>query len=350
MVNHLAINKIAESKNEYAIWSALLDDYILDVAWNSNDTKIAVATASGKVCVYDVLSGNLLFTVLAHRHGLMSLTKSPVKDVFATTGQDGFIRLFNFESPIPVAEIKSKAQWVSFVRWNHNGKYFASSENSTVRVFTKTGEEINSFTMHESTVSGIEWKLNSNMFATSCYGGVRIFDAEKPEPIDFLEWKNSMLSLSWSPDGKFIGCGTQDSRVHFFPLPYQDGSDFEMNGYRGKVKILEWTTDAKYFLTNCWNEIVIWKFNGKSPQGQTPIILSGSLSKVTQAAFQGNQTFLATGDELGMILFYDVEIGEKFITGVKLKNEISSLKWSNKNNLLAAGTSQGELVIMESPA
>ena len=48
-------------------------------------------------------------------------------------------------------------------------------------------------------------------------------------------------------------------------------------------------------------------------------------------------------------MFYDVEIGEKAITGAKLKHAVSKLKWSNDNSLLAAGTANGELIIMESP-
>ncbi|MFO0434083.1 MAG: WD40 repeat domain-containing protein, partial [Sphingobacteriaceae bacterium] len=253
------------------------------------------------------------------------------------------------DSSRPITEIKSKSQWVNFAEWSHDGNYFATAEGNTVRIFDSKGKQINCFSKHESTVSGIQWKKDTHQLATACYGGVRLYEVGNDKQVYFFEWKNSMLSLSWSPDGKFIGCGTQDSRVHFFPLPYAHGSDFEMNGYRGKVKTMDWTTDSNYFLTNCWNEIVVWKFAGKSPQGQTPIILDSHLEKITQATFQNKGSFLASGDELGFLMFYDVEIGEKAITGAKLKHAVSKLKWSNDNSLLAAGTANGELIIMESP-
>ena len=74
------------------------------------------------------------------------------------------------------------------------------------------------------------------------------------------------------------------------------------------------------------------------------------MAKITQAKFQYKNSFLASGDELGFVLFYDVEIGEKFITGIKLKNAVSTISWSNDDTLLAVGTSHGQLILMESPA
>jgi WD40 repeat protein len=69
-----------------------------------------------------------------------------------------------------------------------------------------------------------------------------------------------------------------------------------------------------------------------------------------QAKFQNKSSFLASGDDLGFVHFYDTAIGENLITGVKLKNKITKLCWSNDDKQLAIGTSHGEFVIMESPA
>ena len=123
-----------------------------------------------------------------------------------------------------------------------------------------------------------------------------------------------------------------------------------MNGYKGKVKILDWTNDSIYFLTNCWDELIVWKFAGVAPQGQTPLTLGGHLGKIMEAKFQNKSSFLASGDDLGFVHFYDTAIGENLITGVKLKNKITKLCWSNDDKQLAIGTSHGEFVIMESPA
>jgi WD40 repeat protein len=342
-------NTLTKSKNEFEIWKTFLGDYIIGIEWNQTNEKLAVIDASGRVNVYNSIDGNLLSSFIAHNKNAMSIRSSAKDDKFVTTGQDGFIRIWSFNSTKPIKEIKSNAQWVNFSEWSSDGKYFAVSEGNIMRVFTDTGLEVFSSIEHESTISGIQWGKNNKHIATSCYGGVRIFDVEAKICMQFLEWKNSMLSLSWSPDGLFIGCGTQDSRIHFFPLPYQYGSDFEMNGYKGKVKILDWTYDARYFLSNCWDDLVIWKFAGVAPQGQVPISCIGHLSKITSASFQNKSYCLVSGDEDGIILFHDPELGEKHIVGVKLMAEISSLKWSGNDLYLAAGTAMGELVIMESP-
>jgi WD40 repeat protein len=350
MQNHLNIRNVNESKNEYELWRTHVDDYIIGIGWNFTNEYISVASSSGIFSCYSSNNYLKIFEIKAHQNGILSLDVSPKENKAVTTGQDGLIKLWETSNNKLLKEIKSNILWVNHVKWSPDGKYFAVGSGNRASVFSNNGELVQEYDSHESTVSAITWNKNSKLFATSCYGGVRLFEIEQEEPIEFLQWKNSMHSLSWSPDGKFIGCGTQDSRVHFFPLPYRYGSDFEMNGYRGKVKILDWTIDSKYFLTNCWDELVVWKFAGKTPQGEEPLTLSGHLGKITQAKFQHNGSFLASGDDMGFVHFYDAEISENVITGIKLKNMVSKICWSYDDNLIAVGTSQGELIIMESPA
>lgn len=341
---------LAESENEYELLKMQLDDYIINLEWSHNNKYLLAACSSGTLYSIDVENNYTSIKTKAHPNGLISMAISPNENIAITTGQDGFVKLWNIETGLLINEYKTNELWVEHAKWSPNGNYFAVSSADSVYVFNKEGNLIQEFDEHESTVSGIQWRKDSNFFATSCYGGVRLFEVEQNEPFEFLPWKNSMLSMSWSPDSKFICCGTQDSRVHFFELPHKPNSDFEMSGYRGKVKILEWTHDSNYFLTNCWDEIVIWKMSGSAPTGQEPITLMGHFGKITAAKFQQKSTFLASGDSLGLLLFYDVAIGSKFIFGLKIKNEISSLAWSKNDFYLAVGSTQGELIIMESPA
>jgi len=350
MINHLQINKATESQNEYMIWETVLDDYVIGINWNYQSNLIAVLSSAGTFTILNHSIKAKQYEIIAHSKGAMRLGVSPTENKAVTTGQDGLSKLWNLETGDLIKENQMQALWVEHIAWSPNGNYFAIGAGNTIKVFNNEGTLIQEYNQHESTVSGIEWRSDSKAFATACYGGVRLFEIEQEKPFQFLEWKNSMLSLSWSLDDKFICCGTQDSRVHFFPIPYTQDSDFEMNGYKGKVKILEWSSDSKYFLTNCWDEIIVWEVSGVAPMGQQPITLSGHMGKVTTAQFQNNNTFLASGDEIGLLLFYDLEISKKFITGVKLKNEISTLAWSKDGNYLAVGTANGEVIIMDSPA
>jgi hypothetical protein len=86
------------------------------------------------------------------------------------------------------------------------------------------------------------------------------------------------------------------------------------------------------------------------PRGQEPLTLGGHLGIIKQAKFQNKSSFLASGDDLGFVHFYDAAIGENLITGVKLKNKITKLCWSNNDKHLAIGKSHGEFANMESPA
>ena len=341
------INKTTAFQNNFEIWETVLDDYIIGINWNYKSNLVAVLTSTGRFAIFNHSAKAKQYAIKAHAIGAIRLGISPTENKAVTTGQDGLAKLWNLENGQLINEVRMNALWVEHITWSPNGNYYAIGAGNAIKVFNNKGALIQEYNLHESTVSGIEWRSDSQAFATACYGGVRLFEIEQEIPFQFLEWKNSMLSLSWSLDDKFICCGTQDSRVHFFPIPYSQGSDFEMSGYRGKVKILEWSFDSKYFLTNCWDEMVVWEVSGVAPMGQQPIILLGHKAKITSAKFQSNNAVLASGDETGLLLFYDLTISDKAITGVNLETEISALNWSNDNNFLAIGTANGEVIIME---
>lgn len=350
MDTQLIEKKAVTPENEYEIWKTSMDDYIISIGWSFNDNYMVAASSSGKVSVFNAANQSVKSTINAHRGALMNLALSPSENLAITTGQDGAARLWNIDSGILIKELKLNALWVEHVAWSHDGNCFAVSAGNEVHVFNSKGDYIQQFNGHESTVSGVAWKSDNTMFASACYGGIRLFELGKSEPIQFLEWKNSMLSVSWSPDDKFICCGTQDSRIHFFPLPYTPETDFEMTGYKGKVKILDWTNDSRFFLTNCWSELVVWEVNGKPPVGGKPVMLRGNLGRITAAKFQHKGAFMVSGDEIGLLLFYHLESGDTFIAGAKIKDEVSCLSWSHSDTFLAVGTNQGEIILMESPA
>ncbi|MFO0435235.1 MAG: hypothetical protein ACK5ZT_08315, partial [Sphingobacteriaceae bacterium] len=98
MANHLEINKIAESTNEFEVWRDNVNDYILDLGWNFKNDKLVVGTSSGTIIIVDTINWVRLSATLAHQTALMSVRVSPIHDLYVTTGQDGFIKLWSFDS------------------------------------------------------------------------------------------------------------------------------------------------------------------------------------------------------------------------------------------------------------
>lgn len=326
-----------------------LDDYILDIAWLPQVDQIVIGDSSGLLQVLDVTHSEVIHEWQAH-DGMLSCATNTKQPLTLTGGQDGQFKLWNTQTFELIASHASGTAWSECAVWSPDGQYCVVGTGPRIALIHANGSLVYRSERHESTVSSISWHPESSSFATACFGGVRIFGLSNSEPIQFMSWKNSMISLSWSPDGKFIGCGTQDARIHFFPLPYQKGEDFEMSGYQGKVKILDWDHRAQYLLTNCGTEIVVWPFAGKAPTDLVPWTLDDHRHKVTAIRNQHQGNCFVSADDGGSIRFYRSE-GEDLYNygGYNTGVSITCLTWSPDDQLLALGTTSGEVLVMTAP-
>jgi WD40 repeat protein len=87
-------------------------------------------------------------------------------------------------------------------------------------------------------------------------------------------WKGSLISVAWSPDGKVIACGSQDNSVHFWRL--STGNDSEMSGYPSKPRALSWDAKSSLLATSGGEEVCVWDFAGKGPEGLPPPAAQGA--------------------------------------------------------------------------
>lgn len=326
-----------------------LDDYIVGIGWLPDGRHIAAADTAGFVQVLDTAHKQCVAAWDAH-DGMLAFAHAPAAALAVTGGQDGHFTLWDTTDGRQIETYAARTAWIEHAVWSPDGRYCAVAAGRQVVLIGADGYLHYRSEQHESTVAGITWHPGSQRFATACFGGVRIFNTDDPESETFMQWQNSMISISWSPDGKFIGCGTQDSRVHFFPMPYTPGDDFEMSGYKGKVRLLEWDSQAKYFLTNCWDEVVIWHFDGKAPTGQVPWTLREHQQKITAMRCQHRGEVFATADTRGALLFYRANDDElSFFAGYNAGVEITCLAWSPDDSHLAFGTAEGEVLAIKTP-
>ena len=78
-------------------------------------------------------------------------------------------------------------------------------------------------------------------------------------------------------------------------------------------------------------------------------MLKAHLNKITSLKFQNKEKVLASGDNTGLVLMWYPTMSEEFIAGATLKSEVTKLSWSPDDSQLAVGTKDGEIVILEAP-
>lgn len=334
--------------DELLLYQTELDDYVKGLAWCSTREVLYAATAKGSFYMLNPQEDVTLFQHEAHKGGINTLSASPTDAKVVTAGQDNCAKLWDGMAKNLLKEIKTNT-WVENIAWSPDGNFFAISAGKAFHLFDKFGNEVGESNPHDSTVAALAWRSDSKKLVSASYGGVRIYDLSKPGEYEQLIWKNSLISLTWSPDHRFIMAGTQDSSIHVWKMDSVDRRDMAMNGYASKARAFAWDESGKKVATNCGVDVVIWDITGKNgPENTKPEVIDAHSAKVTALAYQPGENILTSGDESGRLYWWATQKGKfQFMSGCKIDGAIAHICWNKKGSLLAAGTAEGIISVFE---
>jgi WD40 repeat protein len=328
-------------------WEAAIPDHVIALAWSPDGKALAAAAISGPITVFDTRSGEPRFIFAGHGFGTTALAWQPGGDFLASTGQDGTVRIWNTVKIAGLNPLDGGAAWVERVVWSPDGHLLAAGAGRKVRVWDLTGNLVRELPPQAGTITDLAWRPGTNHLTTLAYGAATVFDPlAGVEPVRLFAWKGSPLRLAWSPDGKVLAHGNQDSTVHFWY--YESGVDLQMWGYATKVRELAWDFTSRYLATGGGLVVCIWDCGGpKGPEGTKPQMLEGHEDNLTAVAYQSRGYLLASAASDGQVLLWqpanrkETKVGEfKFDEG-----EASVVAWSPDDKSLAAGSGTGTVAV-----
>ncbi len=328
-----------------------LADYPIDCAWNSSDTRLAVALAGGEIFLKD-LKGQQT-TWIAHKIGCTKVVW--LDDVrLATAGQDGKLNIWNAENSELIGSFdvneQSPKAWVEQLVFNEKMQLLAASAGKSLKIFDKNLTLRYHFTGHGSTVSGLSFSENGQKLAAAYYGGVNLYQFQKDDyNMEVMPYPISFVSLAVSPNGRFVAAGTQDKCLHFWLLPYSEGEDLEMTGYPKKIECMAWTSDGQHLITASQRMLISWGINPQtnSPQGNRATMLDDHDAPVKAIATQRVGPLAASGDAQGRVLVWDYPVSEYVQTEWEINGSITALAWSNNEKYLAATSEKGAVAVWD---
>lgn len=325
-----------------------LSDAVIDIHWQKDSPNIICTTADGHI---NLINQEKQDNSMQVHTGAFSLFSSSVGATSIAVGLDnGKCKLYDSQTLEFKVEMPCKAKWVEHVLFNADASMLAVAAGTQLQIFDGDFKLILEYNNYKSTIQALAWNSSGNKLATACFGGAHIFEPNKQqEPLELLPWQNSIVSLAWSADDKFICGGTQDCSLHFWSLPYAPDTDFEMNGFESKVKLIQWNKKQNIMATPNVNQLVIWPWDGKPPIGKQPKIFADLDAKISAMAFQHESSAIAAGDLHGNIVFYEPTYKQEVLAKLQIAEEPTSMKWSKNDFYLAIGTRQGSLFIIDSP-
>lgn len=261
-----------------------------------------------------------------------------------SAGQDGAIFLHAKAGASPLRS--GDGEWVNALDYSQSRDLIAVASGDRVELIGPHGR-VGWLAGHESTVTGVAFSPDGHSLAASRYDGISVWSVGDAKPATMLEWKGSMIGVSWSPDGRYIAGATQDRELHVWDM--LSGKDYRLGGFETKIRGIDWTADSSHLVTSGADVITAWPING-GPGAFPPEEIGFAYgSRVTCVAAGGGLDKIAGGFSNGAVLIGNARTGEAAIAGAPGEEPVEAVAWNAAQTRLCFGDRGGRVVVVEMP-
>jgi WD40 repeat protein len=197
-----------------------------------------------------------------------------------------------------------------------------------------------------STVGGLAFAPKGLRLAIAHYNGVTLWFPNMAAEPEFLAWAGSHLSVTFSPDNKFLVTAMHEPALHGWRLA--DVRHMRMTGYPSRVRSMSWSVGGKALATSGADAVIVWPFAGKDgPMGKQPAMLAPLKARVGVVACHPRQDILACGYDDGTILMVRTTDGAEILVRRNGGAPVKALGWNSKGTRLAFAAEDGDAGLFE---
>ncbi|MBS0388995.1 MAG: hypothetical protein JSR15_10990 [Proteobacteria bacterium] len=330
-----------------------LGDFPVDAAWSPDGRALIVAGGEGALLWIEPAAANENANadagaargaqrLGAHAGGALAVAWQGGGQLFASSGQDGEVRLWDARTR-GARVIHRDTTWSERLAWSGNGRLLAVATGRALQVFGSDGASRASLPPQSGVIAAIAWRGKGSELASVGNGGAHLHRLEPGLESRAYPWQGACLTASWSPDGRVLASGMQDGSVHFWNIGA--GTQSQMRGYGAKVALTSWSANSRLLATAADEIIIVWDFSGRGPEGSEPLQLGAHTARLTQLAFQPKGALLAAGARDHRLTLWRTAQPRQPLDADLFGDEVALLRWSNDGTQLAAADRGGVLTL-----
>jgi WD40 repeat protein len=321
-----------------------LGDYPVDAAWSPDGNAAIVACGAGSLVLLTIEPVLRAEPIGAHADGALAVSWQKAGNLFASSGQDGAVLLWDVRTRQSRA-IHTGTQWCEHLAFANDGRTLAVACGRRLQLFDASGELRHSFEPHAGVIAALSWRPRSNEIAAAGNGGVRIHRVGPQTGSRDYPWRGACLTASWNADGRVLACGMQDGSVHLWYVA--SGTQSQMDGYGSKVLATGWSASGRYLATTAGNVVIVWDFSGKGPEGSVPIELRSHSERISALACRPTGNWLVSAARDRRLLLWRIGGGDAPQDAHLLADDCSLLRYSRDGERLAVGDARGGVSLFD---
>ena len=163
---------------------------------------------------------------------------------------------------------------------------------------------------------------------------------EKIKISDIHNTNNQISSIHYSPNMKFIACGSYDCTVNIWNLNKLN-QKICFKGHSNWVRVVSFSFDHKYIASASDDKTIkVWNLQTKTEE----FTLSGHSDWIRTIAFSVDRVFLASGSDDCSIKIWNLETKSEEFSFEGLSDRVSFVKFSSNRKALVSGLVNGTLL------
>ncbi|KAG6907466.1 hypothetical protein DXG01_008802 [Tephrocybe rancida] len=329
------------------IWDVLTGDLVKELkghagpVWSvafSPDGKQVSGSDDKSVCIWDALTADLVKELKGHTDLVRSVAFSPDGKQVVSGSYDKSVCIWDALTGDLVKELKGHTSLVASVAFSPDGKQVVSgSYDQSVHIWDAlTGDLVKELKGHTDSVESVAFSLDGKQVVSGSYDqSVCIWDALTGGLVmEIKGHRDSVESVAFSPDGKQVVSGSHDKSVCIWDALTGDLVK-ELKGHRGLVWSVAFSPDGKQVVSGSLDQSVhIWD----ALTGDHDEELKGHAGPVWSVAFSPDGKQVVSGSHDKSVCIWDALTGDLFKELKGHRGTVKSVAFSPDGKQVVSGS------------
>ncbi|NTW49618.1 MAG: hypothetical protein HGB19_07820 [Chlorobiales bacterium] len=202
------LTNVTNGENKYSLSGFSRSGYLYAVAFSADGNMFATSGSDKVIRLWETKTGNELGSLFGHKQSVNHVAFSPGGTLLASASNDGFVRLWAINRLKEVERFKGHEDSVNTLVFSPNGSFLASAGSDKVVMIwnVAAGKAHMPLVGHTHPITAVAYGNQGNMIATgSSDGDIKIWDSKTGAMLRaFSTNVGSADFLAFSPDTELL--------------------------------------------------------------------------------------------------------------------------------------------------